>query len=52
MTFYCVNALKVSDLKQRCSKGKENVINRKFNALLMNMEFISLVRQDFIIFSQ
>jgi hypothetical protein len=26
---------------------KENVINRKFNALFMDMEFISLVRQDF-----
>jgi hypothetical protein len=34
-------------LKQTCSKSKEKVLNRKFNALLMNMEFISLVRRDF-----
>jgi hypothetical protein len=37
----------LSDLKQSCSKSKENVINRKFNALLMNIEFILLMRQDF-----
>jgi hypothetical protein len=42
----CRNALNVSDLKQTCWKSKENVINRKFNALLINMKFISLMRQD------
>jgi hypothetical protein len=35
------------DLKQTNLKSKENVINTKFKALLMNMEFISLVRQKF-----
>jgi hypothetical protein len=39
----------LSNFKQASSKSKENVINRKANALLMNMEFISLVRQDFYI---
>jgi hypothetical protein len=42
MTLCCVNALK----RQTCSKNKDNVINIKFNALLMNMEFISLVRKN------
>ena len=32
-------------------KTKENVINRTFNGLTMNMEFISLERQDYLIFS-
>jgi hypothetical protein len=40
-----VNALKPFRF-ETFFKGKENVINKKFNALLMNMEFISLGRQD------
>ena len=35
----------VWDLKETCSKTIENVINRKFNGLMLNMEFISLARQ-------
>ena len=31
---------------------RENVINRKFNALTLNMEFILLVRPDFVIISR
>jgi hypothetical protein len=30
-------------------KSRENVINRKFNALLMNIRFFSVVRQDFTV---
>ena len=32
---------------ETCSKPKENVINRKFNDLTLNIAFMSLVRQDF-----
>jgi hypothetical protein len=46
MTLCCVNILKPFRF-ETCVKTKENVINRTFNALSMNMEFISLIRQDF-----
>ena len=36
-------------MKETRSKTKENVkINVKFNVLTLNMEFISLMRQDFL----
>lgn len=37
-------------MKETCSKVKENVIpvNRKFHDLTLHMEFIELVRQDFV----
>jgi hypothetical protein len=35
--------LNISDLQQTYFKSKENVTNKKFNALLMNMEFISVI---------
>jgi hypothetical protein len=35
------------ELTNMFKKQRKNVINRKFNTLLMNMEFISLVRNDF-----
>ena len=37
--------------KKLIKKNKENVINRNFNGLTLNMEFILLIRQDFPIFS-
>ena len=37
--------------QKHVSKTKENVINRKFNGLMINIEFISLLRRDVSIFS-
>jgi hypothetical protein len=48
---YCFESARNAKRRQVEEKMEENVINRIFNALLMDMEFISLVRQDFLIFS-
>ena len=44
-------ACNIYDMKETCSKTKGNVTNRKFNVLTLNVEFISLVRHDFVILS-
>jgi hypothetical protein len=38
-------------LNKRVPKAKKNITNRKSNALLLNMEFISPVKQDFLYFN-
>ena len=38
-------------LKETCQKKPKNVINRKFHVLTLNIEIISLVKQEFVTFS-
>ena len=44
---HLLHAVSKINKNETCSKTKESVINRKINVLMLNMDFISLVTQDF-----